>query len=356
MKFSVKTGLVALATVMTMTAAGVSHAGKTLTWTDGSPNRGTRAEASMWFADQLEQRTNGDLKIEFHWGGALLKAKAAPKGIGAGAADMGLVLGVYNPKFHHGLTLGDLPTQYSDPWVSTRAMYELIQTNKDLQDEFDKLNLQFIANVTATEIQLICKGDPVRTLEDIKGKKVRGIGVYGKIFKDLGATPVSMTVYKSYQGLDTGLLDCSQIYTYAIPAFKLQEVASEVTLLDWGALLGLAYVMNKDTYEALPQEQKDIINQLGSDYVDHFAEKARQGNMDALAELEKAADGNKVNIHTLSPADKEKLLEASGPYLAEWQAEAEKLGMDGAAMHKQFLALLKKYEDERLSAGYPWTR
>ncbi|MDF2368476.1 C4-dicarboxylate TRAP transporter substrate-binding protein [Sneathiella sp.] len=333
-----------------------ANATRVLTWTDGSPNRGTRAEAAQWFADELEKRTNGELKIEFHWGGALLKPKAAVKGIGAGAADMGLVLGVYNPKLHQAYILGDLPTPYSDPWVSTRAIYDLVHQNKDLQAEFADLNLQYITNVTSTEIQLICKDKPVKTLDDVKGLKIRGIGVYGKIFSDFGAANVAMPVYESYQAIDTGLVNCTQIYGYAIPAFKLQEIAKEITKLDWGALLGLAYVMNKDTYDSLTPEQQKIINDLGVESIDYYVKKMLLDNDILINNPTSEIDGTKVNIYELSDADKARLLEATSKYLEDWRKGANESGVDAAALQTQFLDLLKKYDDERKAKDYPWNR
>src|SRR5690606_13931338 len=103
----------------------------------------------------------------------------------------------------------DLPMPYSDPWVGSRAIYDLVQNNADLQAEFHKLNLQYITNITTTQIELICKDKTVKSLEDIKGLKVRGTGVYMKVFGDLGATPVNMSSAEAYQGISTGLLDCT---------------------------------------------------------------------------------------------------------------------------------------------------
>ncbi|MEH6476232.1 MAG: C4-dicarboxylate TRAP transporter substrate-binding protein [Sneathiella sp.] len=345
-----------VAGLLTAVIAQPAIAAKVLTYTDGSSNRGTRAEATMWFAKELEKRTNGELKMEFHWGGALLKAKAAAKGIGAGAADMGFVIGLYNPKLHLAYGLGDYPTAYSDAWVANRAMYDLVKNNKDLQTEFDKLNLKHVTNVTSTQIQLVCKGDAVKTISDIKGKKVRGIGVYGKVFKDLGATPVRMSVYKAYQGLDTGLIDCTQIYSYAIPSFKLQEVASEVTLLDWGSLLGLSIAMNKDTWNELSPEHKEVFNKLSIDFIDHYSQEVTVGNDAAIESLKKAADGNKVTIHNFSGADKASLVSASQEYVDTWRTKAVEQGINADGLVSQYDALLKKYDEERKSKGYPWTR
>ncbi|MAL77899.1 MAG: C4-dicarboxylate ABC transporter substrate-binding protein [Sneathiella sp.] len=336
--------------------AGSAQAEQILTWTDGAPNRGTRVEATIWLGDQLAERTDGALKIDYHWGGALMNFKAATKGIGSGAADMGLMVGAYNPTLHPGYSLADLPMPYSDPWVGNRAIYDLVQGNADLQAEFHKLNLQYITNITTTQIELICKDKTVKSLEDIKGLKVRGTGVYMKVFGDLGATPVNMSSAEAYQGISTGLLDCTQIYGYAIPAFKLEEVANEVTKLDWGALMGMAFVMNKDVYDALPDDQKKTLNQLGSDFIDHYAEKIMEGNAKAYENIAAGKDGNKVNISDLPDAEKAKLVEASAPYIEEWRAAAKASGLDADGIYDQYMALLKKYDDERKAKGYPWNR
>ena len=353
MKKLFKGGSLLAAGLLTLGLAAQAEAAKVLTFSDNSPNRGTRAEVTNWFAEEVSKRTNGELKIEMHWGGALLKAKAAAKGVGAGAADMGTVIGVYNPKLHTAYLLSDLPTKYSDHWVATRAVYEMATTNKELIAEFDKMNLHYVSNFTTTQIQLICKGKPVKTMADIKGIKVRGVGVYGKVFKDLGATPVRMSAYKAYQGLDTGLINCSQTYAYFIPAAKMQEVAKEVTILDWGALMGLGYVMNKDTWNSLSPAHQKVITDLGSEFIDKYAEAIAKGNEKAMSDL--AADPA-ITIHEFSDADKLALVEAAGSYLADWKSKMKAAGMDADAYRNQYLGLLKKYDDERKAKGYPWKR
>ncbi|MBL4807536.1 MAG: C4-dicarboxylate TRAP transporter substrate-binding protein [Rhodobacteraceae bacterium] len=346
-----------IAGLLSILLTSTAHAETVLSWTDGAPNRGTRADATIWMAEELAKRTNGELKMEFHWGGALMKFKAATKGIGAGAADMGLMVAIYNPKLHLGYTIADLPTKYSDPWVGTRSIYELVMNNEELQKEFHKLNLQYISNITTTQIEMICKDKVVRDLDDIKGLKVRGISIYGKVLADLGAIPVGMPSSGAYQGLSTGLIDCTLMYGYAIPAFKLQEVGNEFTRLDWGALMSMAYVMNKDVFDALTPEQQEIILQLGSDFVDHYAEKIIAGNAKAYELMAAGTDGkNKVNFHEISPEAKAELEKATQPYVEVWRKEAEEGGIDANAMQRQFHELLKNYDDERKSKGYPWNR
>lgn len=320
-----------------------------------TPDRfiGARAEATNWFAEELAKRTDGEIQIEFHWGGALLKAKAATSGIGDGAADMGFIIGVYNPSMHPGYLLADLPTQYSDPWASTRALYELSTTNDVVKAEWDKLNLHFVANITTGPIQLVCKDKAVSSVDDLSGVKMRGISVYGKVAKDLGSIPVKMTAYDTYQGLDTGLIDCTMFYSYAIPAFKLNEVATDVTMLDWGALMALGIVMNKDAYEAMSPEHQAILDDLGSELVDVYAQKITEANDQAIADLK--AEG-KITFNEFPEEQKAQLLAASQGYLGDWKSKATEAGIDGDALVADYTAMLQKWDAERAAKGYPWTR
>lgn len=348
---SYKIGAVFAAGVTALSMAMPAQAEMTLAWTDQSPNRGARAEATMWFADELAKRTNGEVKIEVHWGGALLKAKAAAKGIADGAADIGFVIGVYNPGLHPGFLLADQPTEYTDLWALTRAFYELNTTNADLQKEWDDLNLHFVSNVTTGPIQMICKDKAINGIEDFAGTKMRGISVYGKVTKDLGAIPVKTTAYDVYQGLDTGLIDCSMFYTYAVATFKLEEIITDYSQLDWGALMGLGIVMNKDAWEAMSPENQQIVTDLGSEFVDEYAKRLIAANSDVLQMLK---DRDSVTVAEFPAEQKAKLLEAGKPYFDDWKAKAEKAGVDAAALSSQYNDLLKKWDDKLKADGYPW--
>ncbi len=323
----------------------------TLSFTDNSANRGSRAEATNWFADELAKRTNGELNIDIHWGGALLKGPAAAKGVGDGVADMGLVIAVYNPALNPAMLLADLPSEYNDPWAATRALYELNTTDPALQKEWDDLNLKFITTMSTGPLQMLCNNQVVTSVADFAGKKMRGISTYTKVAQDLGANMVSVTAYETYQALDTGLIDCAIFYTYAIPAFKLPEVTTDLTTLDWGALMGIAVVMNKDSWDALTPEQQAIVEELGSEFVDVIGEKIvveKDTTLDALK-----ADG-KLTFHEFPAEERQKLLEAGKKYFGEWKETVAKAGIDGDAVASHYDELLKKWHDKLKADNYPW--
>lgn len=346
-------GMKAATAALAFLAATPALAEMTLSYTDQSPPRGVRAESTIWLFDEIEKRTNGELKIEPHWGGALMKAKDTIKGVGDGAADMGVVIGIYNPSLSPALVVGDLPTEYSDPWVGSRAMYDLGVNNPQMQAEFDKLNVHFVTHVTTGPIQLVCREKVIQSLDEIDGLKFRGISVYGKIFESLGAQSVTMPVYEVYQALDSGLIDCTHDYGYAIRAMKHDEVADAAIRLNWGALMGVAIFMNKDVYEMLPPEQQKIVDEVGSDFVDHYTALLTDYEENVFKEIAAGAGGNDMKVYDFPAEEKAKLLEAGHAYVGEWKARVAELGVDGDALYDAYLAALKKYDAEFKANGAP---
>ncbi|WP_293746598.1 hypothetical protein [uncultured Paraglaciecola sp.] len=55
-------------TLITLSACS-AFAETVLTYGEPGPNRGARAGATKWFAEQVEKRSGGDLKIKIMWGG-----------------------------------------------------------------------------------------------------------------------------------------------------------------------------------------------------------------------------------------------------------------------------------------------
>ncbi len=339
------------AALMMAALAWPANAETTLSFSDNSANRGSRAEAMNWFADELAKRTNGELKLEIHWGQALLKGPAVVKGVGDGVADMGLVIAVYNPALNPVMLLADLPLENNDPWAATRALYELNTTHPALQSEWDKLNLKFVTTMSTGPLQMVCNDKVIDSVDDFAGVKMRGISTYSKVAQDLGANMVSVTAYETYQALDTGLIDCAIFYTYAIPAFKLPEVATDLTTLDWGALMGIAIVMNQDTWSALSPEHQAVIEQLGSEFVDVISEKVIVEKDTTLDTLKKEGA---FKFHEFPAEERQKLLAAGAKYFDEWKETVTKAGIDGEAVLQHYQDLLGKWHERRKAQGYPW--
>ncbi|MCC7326763.1 MAG: C4-dicarboxylate TRAP transporter substrate-binding protein [Burkholderiales bacterium] len=351
MKVLKRLAILAVASVLTVGVA----AAQTLRYSDYSPNRGSRAAALEWFAEQVKSRTEGRVKIEFHWGGALLSGKATLKGLGDGVADAGTVIGFFTPKELKAYNMGDLPVDNSDAWIGLRAIYDVASSHAAMRKEFDKAGVVYISNFTTGPIQLICV-PPVASLAELKGKKVRGSGPYGKAMGDLGAITQSMSQADVYQGLDSGLLDCNQNYYYATKSYKQYEVAPNMLVLDWGQNLSFGIFMSKIAFDGLAAKDRAVLRDVGKDFIDHIARVMIEEADSDKAQLQAGIGGKKVTLRTLPAAERATLLAAGKKYIQAWVAEATASGIDGAGLLADYEARIAHYAAEKKAKNYPWAR
>lgn len=317
---------------------------------EAGPNRGARAVALQWFADQLAERSAGEMTVDIQWGGALFKSNAAMQSIADGVADMGSVIAVYYPQEMAAYGIADLPVNNPDAWVGMRATDELLRANPAVQANLADKGLVYIGTWTTSQVNIGCKDMAIRTVADIAGKKVRGVGAYGKVFGENGANMVNMSIYDAYQGLDTGLIDCSQGYSYAVAALKQGEVMTSYTLLNWGQVGGVGMFMNKDVFDGLTAEQQTMVGTVGSEMADEFGKLVTTANEKAIASMKEAG----VEIIEFPTEERAKLVESGVKFLDAWVETANADGLDGAALLDEYKGLIAKYTAELEANGYPW--
>jgi len=328
---------------------------KTLRFAEFGPNRGSRATALLWFADEIQKRSGGSLEIEFHWGKSLLGTKSVLKGVGDGVADMGSVIGFFTPKKLRGYNIGDLPVDNSDVWVGMRALYALSTSHPVLEKEFKKNKVVYITNYSTGPIQLIST-KPISTLSDLKNIKLRGSGPYGKTLSDLGANVQRMSQSKVYQAMDSGLIECNQNYYYSIKAYKQYEVANYVLELDWGQNMAFGIFMNNKSYARLTDAEKNVIKSVGSDFIDYFAKLMIEGKEVDKAAMIAGIGGNSIKVTRLSENERSKLISSGNKYINQWVSEATKEGIDGKGILSDYLNHVSRFESDLKSKGTPWTR
>ncbi|WP_299847269.1 C4-dicarboxylate TRAP transporter substrate-binding protein [uncultured Paracoccus sp.] len=322
----------------------------TLIYGEAGPNRGVRAEATQWFVDQVAERTNGEVTIDVNWGGALFSEKVAVQSIRDGVADMGSVIGVYFPQDMIAYGLADLPIPNPDPWVGMKATDKLMRENEQIRENLAAQNLVYIGTYTTSAVQVGCKGKTIETLDDVKGLKIRGVGAYGKVFHDLGATPVDMSVYEAYQGLETGLIDCTQTYPYLVEALKFDEVFDSYTEIDFGQIGALGIMMNKDSFDLLPPEQQQVLLKVGEGLSDEFGRILTDANQRSIEILEE----KQIPVLKISDADRSRLGEMSQTYVDDWIARADAAGLDGKGLVDDYKSLIAEFTKQRDEQGYPW--
>src|SRR5690606_12829008 len=129
------------AAVVLCAFSGSAYADYNLRFSELGPPRGPRADAMMWWADEIQKRTNSEVKIEFFWSQSLTKGKDNLRAVGTGIADIGTIMGIYNPAEVLVWNYGSLPFVSDDVWVTVRTWQELQRTMPELNNEITSQNV-----------------------------------------------------------------------------------------------------------------------------------------------------------------------------------------------------------------------
>lgn len=183
---------------------------------------------------------------------------------------------------------------------------------------------------------------PITSLDDLKGKKIRAPSrAMTDALNALGATAVGMPVPEVAQALTTGVIDGAQIPWEVVGSLRVDEIAkfhSEVGTENGGMSTAImALVMNKATYDGLPDDLKKVIDDnsganlaaIAGPLFDKVEAEERQKAMDA---------GGTINV---IPADQlQPWVDAVQPVVDAWVKAMTDKGMDGQAMLDDARAML----------------
>jgi TRAP-type C4-dicarboxylate transport system substrate-binding protein len=256
------------------------------------PEKAPNSKVDIFVANELTRRTNGRVQVKIYHGETLGKSTEMIDLVGGGAVDFG--------NFSHGYSFARLPMNaffntpmiYKDHVIAAKMSKLGYQTQKKVQEDMKKNNLHPFLFRALNEYRLISK-KPIRTLADLKGLKVRTFGaVNPKMFKALGAVPVTMVATDAYEGLKRGTVDAVYLTWTGFYVFRFFEVAKYISDVNFGANGGYLTYVNLDLWNSWPQNLRTLFNQitlegeqLSNKVVGEFDRKALELMIAAGAEL-----------------------------------------------------------------------
>jgi len=208
-----------------------------------------------------------------------------------------------------------------------------------LRDELRRLGVEPLYVWGVADQELIGTR-PLAGIGALKGLKVRVIGrEWPKLMSEFGAVPVTLPWPEVYEALGRGTLDANLGFVTANWDSKLYEVAKHHTRIRLGASAGPLAIMNKASWDKLPEDVKGIIRQLAREYPDKLADLYDKEVDKAIKEME----GKGVRFYTWPQGDRDKLQAAMEGLWQGWAAEQEAKGLPAREALRQYLALLKKH-------------
>jgi len=286
---------------------------------------GPRNALQPW-AKNLEAAAKGKVKVEIYPSQTLCKGSDIWNAVKTGMADMGWCFHGYWPDMtplSDVVTLPFLP--YKNAETGSEVFWKLYEKFPSIQKEYKDVHVVLLW--VSSPYYLITTKKQVKTMEDLKGMKIRVTGgPPTDQMKALGAIPTLIPMPDTYLAMDRGVIDGMAAPWEAIHAWRHYEVVKYYTLVPLSAVY-FSLSMNKAKYDGLPKDIQEAITSVGGLKGSGFWGKGFYDTAEAGVE-ELIKKGNyQMNKHTLPPDEMARWSKVAGePLWKDWVKKMEGKG------------------------------
>jgi TRAP-type mannitol/chloroaromatic compound transport system substrate-binding protein len=247
---------------------------------------------SKAFAEKMDQLSGGRFKIQVFPGGALGNALKVPETVKNGVAECGHTWMGYD--------WGKDPTTvlfggYAGSFDSERMLHWLYQAGGvEMQRQFREETegvISFPLGIRTAEAFLHSR-KPVKTLDDLKGLKLRTAGAWLEMAKDLGAAPVTTAGGDVYPMLERGAIDATEWGTmYENISMGFHKIAKYIIYPGvHQPTAPFELVINKEAWAKLSPADKKLVETAAKLVTIEFWLKVGQEDAKALDFYKKAGN------------------------------------------------------------------
>ena len=283
-------------------------------------------EVIQGWAAALDEASDGRIKIISYPGETLLKSAEIYEGVVSGIADVGLSFFFYTRGRFPVLESFELPgIVYESSYAASKVAWEGI---KELNpEEVQDTRLMF---VFATGPGDLFTTRPIRSLDDLRGLKVRAAGLSADSLALLGATPEAMPQPEAYEALARGLVDGNLAPAEVLQGWRHAEVTDYITRTPFLYNAVCFLTMNRQKWEALPSDLQEVFIAVNEQI---FEEKAAiMWDIQNVQALEWAVEETSQEVIELSPEEKAIWIEIIEPVQADYVERMNQLGFDGESI------------------------
>ncbi len=265
-------------------------------------------------AELVEQKTNGDFKLKISYGG-LSKSKENLDGISFGAFEMAQFCSFYHKDKNPTITVTELPFVKNLSLSRIAEIYQKVHEHPIVVKDLARWNATLLMPTPLPQYNIVSKTDPIKSLEDFKGMRVRGPGGIMGVLGKLGAVKTGVPFSEVRQSMDSGVIDAATFAPHAHLATKTYKVGKWAsTNLNLGSA-NCPVVVNTDALNALKPAHKEAllgsVNEAMAAYVDNY-------NNNTTGAYQKAVEEEGLTQVTFTPEQTAKLNELAVSVREDW--------------------------------------
>lgn len=299
-----------------------------------------------WYFDEVAARSNGRIKVDYYWAGALRKTGEHYGAVRDGLSELSFL--------NYGYYSAELPISRGVEWKwrpglespdgLNKAINKLYEETEVWKQEYERNNIKVLYMSNWGAEACLFK-TPVLSIEQLKGLKARTYGVEGDVMKILGAIPMSIANNETYTSIESGVIDCITSFGLRTAAgMRLHEQAKHIVDIGAGVQGPSAVVINLDLWNSFPQEIRDIFLEVREELLAHkWAEIMNNTVQEAVTMM--IADG--AEFHEWPAAEVKKAADIAVPMQEQnWINDMVSMKLMSEQECKDFLAKLDKYTAE----------
>jgi TRAP-type C4-dicarboxylate transport system substrate-binding protein len=338
------------------TASATAQQTISLTVAAGQPPAAlpTLALVGKYFVPEVNKRIkDANLGVTIQWkeayAGSLLKPYQMLDGVKDGLADIGFVPTIFFPDK---LPLENItlvaPFLTTDLTLLSRVMNTLHRTVPAFPAQYDKFNQVRLGGTGADSFEL-STNFPVKSVDDVKGRKIGTAGAALAWLRGTGAVPVQSNMMEYYNSTRNGVFDGFIAFPSAYPAMKYPEAAPYIAKIGFGAQYSVVLTMNRESFRKLPPAVQKIMLEVGEEW----AKRSDEAYMTAGEEGYKSLPGFKAHLYVFPEAERKRWADTMPNIAKEWAAAMEKQGLPG---NKALEALMAEARNAGIKPVRDWDK
>jgi TRAP-type C4-dicarboxylate transport system substrate-binding protein len=179
------------------------------------------------FSAELEKRSGGALKSQVYPGASLMKVNSQFSALRKGALDLSLVPLSYAGGEVPETNIGLMPALV--PSYEVGASWKTAEVGRLLTQVLDEKGIVVVSWIWQAG-GVASRAKPIVSPDDAKGMKVRGGSrEVDMMFKDAGASVITLPSNEIYAAMQTGAMDAALTSSTSLISFRLEEVAKALT-------------------------------------------------------------------------------------------------------------------------------
>jgi len=253
------------------------------------------------FAELVEERTNGKIKVVVHDSGALGMDRDLIEGVQLGTVQMHMAANSPLAAFVPELMVFEMPFLFRDfEHFDSMLDSDLAWSYAPALEEQGFHLLGFLSygvrHIMTTE-------KAINSMADMKGLKIRTMenAAHLDAYRAFGASPLPLSYSELYPSLETGVIDGAEAANSNYWGHKFYEVAPNWTQVSWLHLVA-PLILNKSFYDSLPPDLQKILDDTGKEIATFERKLYNDRDAELLSQLEEK--GAKITYPDREPFEK----------------------------------------------------